>query len=62
MLTLKTFHRCNALVEHLPPVILVKESIKLVVIKSESGMSIKRVQKSYASYDQFDLPILTYSL
>jgi hypothetical protein len=31
----KTFHRCNALVEHLSQVILVKGLINLVVIRSE---------------------------
>jgi hypothetical protein len=31
----ETFHRCNALVEHLPQVIFVRELINLVVIISE---------------------------
>jgi hypothetical protein len=32
---LETFLQCNALVEHLPPVILVKGIINLVVIRSK---------------------------
>jgi hypothetical protein len=31
------FHQCNALIEHLPPVILMKGLSMLVVIRSEFG-------------------------